>query len=74
MMWSKECLHMQAEILIVILINIEILIELIIQGNRTVSQNCDYIINIRNLFVIRTTEIILNVCMFTVTKIITKEL
>lgn len=65
---------MQAEILIVILINIEILIELIIQGNRMVSQNCDYIINIRNLFVIRTTEIILNVCMFTVTKIITKEL
>lgn len=62
------------EILIVILINIEILIELIIQGNRTVSQNCDYVINIRNLFVIRTTEIILNVCMFTVTKIITKEL
>lgn len=61
MMWSKECLHMQAEILIVILINIEILIELIIQGNRMVSQNCDYIINIRNLFVIRTTEIILNV-------------
>ena len=39
-----------------------------------VSQNCKYIIDIRNLFVIRTTEIIFNVSMFTVTKIITKEL
>lgn len=42
--------------------------------NRMVSQNCKYIIDIRNLFVIRTTEIIFNVSMFTVTKIITKEL
>lgn len=65
---------MQAEILIVILITIEILIELIIHGNRMVSQNCKCIIDIRNLFVIRTTEIIFNVSMFTVTKIITKEL
>ena len=57
--------------IIVILINIEILIELVIQGNRMVSPNCKYIIDIRNLFVIRTTEIILSVSLFTVNKIIT---